>query len=583
MTKHLLYCMYVAVAFFLEPAHGEKAVIDPMVWAEELCQADAGKAKPERPIEAELIDKLIEHYGLKPNPKDWNMSFRDAVEAKLFLECERNPESNEEDDKGICARQLDYPLDVLFADNKNALRFRKSLLRMIHDIGTSPTGAVTRGDAVAKFGEEGADLFRRYPVRDSVNLEPGDTKWLRKVIYDVHVRASENPGPPAELKYKPTALIQVTCGASREPAASPRIAGGVDKAFRDAGQKLIGSSTQASDGALGPWKFQVAKDADQFFEAEPEGAELGTKFGGDTDSSDLKADIALGWVTTRKLEKAKTEPWKSPCATESRLACTQGSRSQISLFASYSQEPGTYKVLDPKGATYPDGKPVLVDEEFASGRLAFGARYDIEALPPFTHPAIPPAGVRQELIGRRRPGHRTSLVLETFTDNYFDLQGNRAEITYSPPGAWIGDLPGYRRQSLVFDSALNAAFKWDVDVVLDYIYYARQPKNRDALADSPRLDLRDFIRVGYDLEAEVSGRLPFGVQNDPAWWVLGGKRVARESTNHTDADAAYYEYSLFLKNIVDEKWDVGVTYHDGRDPFDFQTSKYWSLDLSWKQ
>lgn len=358
------------------------------------------------------------------------------------------------------------------------------------------------------------------------------------------------------------------------------------------------SSTRDNPAKASPSKFtrqlKFLKDSDQFAAADPEGVKLETEFNADgierVGPSNFSVDIAAGLTFGATHPSAKcTQPSSAGAKCRRPSDAPGGSKRLYSIYAAYNQDQGTEKLfdktkrvfnLDENGDIIPGEDTFAVTEKsFADGILRAGLRVDYEFMPWFSSPAskqkwtdYPP--------GIRPLGSKSSFLIETLTDNQFDLQAHRFEGTFTPPTGILGNLEGFRRPVKIFGT--ENTFAGSFNFVVDGTSYARLPQIRDVTKDEDRRDIPDFVRIGMDFDAKIKGRLPHRAFNHKANWELAYKLSHYESLSGKAADAFADEVTLKFSNLWDSETDISLTYTNEDDTITLQDREQFTLGLEFK-
>lgn len=339
--------------------------------------------------------------------------------------------------------------------------------------------------------------------------------------------------------------------------------------------------------------FKIVKNPEAFAQDDPDGFVLGTDIDAKGGTSGFTIDTALG-MTFKAIDKAaKCKIPAGDCALKGEPA---GSERQYSFYLAYAQAPSTEKVydrsqfafpLDPEGEvpTSPldpgTGDFVVTKSPFADGVLRAGIRVDYDSKPWFT-----PPGKKEKwwhpASGERPLGSKSSFTLETLTDNQFDLQANRFEATWTPPTVALYNIKGFRHPVGIFGGKSGPEFQWTFNTNIDGTSYARTPRIRDVTNPMDRRDLPDFIRVGIDAQAGLTGRLPQEAFGRGAKWGLEYKLTHRESLAGKAADAFGDEVSLSLEDLWWTKGKFSLTYINEDNAITLNERELYKLGVEFK-
>ena len=504
-----------------------------------------------------------------------------------------------------------YPMSERLSGDSGALKIRQSLLMIfnaaekyipVDEISNSSEAefliVINPKDGDGEALSDGEALYPEWPVDpkanevfdghiDRINKQAG---WLSAFIND---RSKDRPVNIFCMKTETqdkaldvASIVETIAGASVE-AVDAQI-----MTFTDTMGKWTNEPNVERKKKKRPsGEFKFVKDPSQFSKSKPEAAKLGMTFAGDASGNDLKTTAAFGLVFTQKDDNLSTPRWKCKTGTEeSGKGCktTAGAKRTYSLYVAYDQSPSTIKVLDKQGRTISDGNPLTTESQFADGTLTGGFRLDYEDYPRYRDPDN-----RQDqfnILGRTPPGNKAAFAVEYITDNYSDLQAIRAELSYSPRYSYIERLPGarfgYRHPSRVRGFRLlglgDLLFEWDGSVVIDHIDYARQPRDRDFDAETPRKNLGEFSRYGGNGKISLSTLAPFGVVGEKGRLELSLERKYREPFDGDEGSATHDKLSIAVKDPREEQIDLSLSYHEGKNIVTLRDKEYVALELKIK-
>ena len=510
-----------------------------------------------------IISTLLSRYPLKLDYNQLNTdggkNISELISDKL-LACEIN-----EDNERICKTDYTISDDLRFKDNTNALRFRRSLLRLFEnaETGSATDFIVIRRDPGVLLSES---LHKNYKPMLSGKTDDA--------VINAFITSDQQPFSVVCQQRNPQAKgpAEVT---ERIPAYdgidSDKYSNAIDTTFSSAklGRKIV------TLGQKGDNKLLIRNSPSELSKKNGKGLEIGITEAGEKDAIDI--DAAIGFKIV--------------------LSKTDNTDFSLTPFFAMDQIPTDFKFFNPledengnlTGEFKEDSKKI------AFADISVGARFDWEWKgPKLTFPDNYPVSARlRSIAGKEIPGLRLGGTMERFTDNFKGQLGNRFGIDASFPKYF--NFPGFRqREELIIRNNVSQstrkqisrypsvfegwALEWDIVPTLDYLDYStdREPFNFGTPNPTDRLnrDIFDTLLAGGRFEFELLKSNLFGAVAGDSWLSLSGNWTWKHGyddlildgiveSNETDAEK--FEASIKLLHPDFKGFSFGLSYEVGQN------------------